>query len=74
MGAVGAATRFEGAQSSNRFLAWMLRLLGYLMIVFGVRTLLRPPLGVSLLALAMAATVLVVRRVRSGVREEEAAT
>lgn len=117
MGTVDAASMFASAQSSNRFLAWMLRLFGYLMMVVGVRTILqpfrvaadvlppvgrvvgaisgfiswvvafamaastialawlwyRPMLGLTLLALSIAATALVVSRVRKGTRKEAAA-
>jgi hypothetical protein len=42
MGIVDAAQMFAGAQSANNVMKWVLRLLGYFLMVFSVRLLLAP--------------------------------
>lgn len=41
-GAVGADAMFQGAQQSNRVTKWIYRLLGFLLITFGIKRFLRP--------------------------------
>ena len=41
-GAVAADAMFEGAQQANRFTTWIFRLLGFLLVSFGLKRLFRP--------------------------------
>ena len=42
MGTHGSAAMFEGARSSNNFMAWALRIVGILLVAAGLSTILRP--------------------------------
>ena len=42
MGTVGIAKMFEGARSENNIMAWVLRVVGIVLVVFGLRLIFRP--------------------------------